>query len=85
MYLKEEPEIDSIFIYNDQMAIGVLRALFGLGIKVPDDVAVVGHDDIETAKYYTPAHSTIKVPSMFVVISCQRVVRSRSQVLVSNP
>jgi len=61
-WLKERPGIDCIFIYNDQMAFGVLRALFDLGIKVPDDITIAGHDDIEIAKYYIPALSTIKIP-----------------------
>ncbi len=61
-WFQDKPRIDFLFVYNDQMALGVLRALNELGVKVPDDVSVLGHDDIEAARYYTPAISTIRIP-----------------------
>ncbi len=53
--------VDSIFVYNDQMAFGVVRALYERGLKVPTDISVLGHDDIEEAKHFVPAISTIRV------------------------
>ena len=41
---------------------GVLRAFHDIGINVPDDIAVIGHDDVESAQYFTPSLSTIRVP-----------------------
>lgn len=61
-WFRENPRIDFLFVYNDQMALGVLRALHDLGVKVPDDVSVLGHDDIEAARHYTPSISTVRVP-----------------------
>jgi LacI family transcriptional regulator len=61
-WFRENPRIDFLFVYNDQMAMGVLHALHDLGVKVPDDVSVLGHDDIEAARHYTPSISTIRVP-----------------------
>jgi LacI family transcriptional regulator len=60
-WMKERPDIDSIFVYNDQLAFGVLRAFYDIGIKVPDDIAVVGHDDVESAQYFAPSLTTIRV------------------------
>lgn len=51
----------AIFVASDPMAIGVIRALSEDGKRVPEDVAVVGFDDIEMAAYVTPALTTIRV------------------------
>lgn len=50
---------DAVFAYNDLIAIGVLRAAVELGVRVPDDVAVVGFDDIEEGRYSIPTLTTI--------------------------
>jgi DNA-binding LacI/PurR family transcriptional regulator len=50
---------DAVFAYNDLIAIGVLRAAVELGLKVPDDIAVVGFDDIEEGRYSNPTLTTI--------------------------
>jgi LacI family transcriptional regulator len=53
---------EAIFAANDEMAIGVIRAFQERGILVPDDVAVVGFDDIRLAEYVSPALTTIRQP-----------------------
>ncbi|KPL83436.1 LacI family transcriptional regulator [Thermanaerothrix daxensis] len=50
----------AIFACNDMMAIGALRALAELGRRVPEEVAVVGFDDIELASYTTPPLTTVR-------------------------
>jgi len=50
---------DAVFAYNDLIAIGVLRAAIELGLTVPDDIAVVGFDDIEEGRYSNPTLTTI--------------------------
>ncbi len=60
--LKKKRDIDALFVYNDYMAIGVLRALHDLKIKVPDSISVIGHDDIDEASMLVPALSTVRVP-----------------------
>ena len=50
----------SIFACNDESAIGVLQALIDEGIKVPEEVNVVGCDDIEIANLYRPSLTTIR-------------------------
>jgi len=51
---------DAVFAISDSIAIRVIRWLHGRGIKVPDDVAVVGYDDIQLASYVTPSLTTIR-------------------------
>jgi DNA-binding LacI/PurR family transcriptional regulator len=51
-----------VFAANDLMAIGALRTLREAGRRVPEDVAVVGFDDIEAALYTTPALTTVRGP-----------------------
>ncbi len=61
-WMEEKPDIDAIFVSNDQLAFGVLRALHDAGVKVPADIAVLGHDDVENAQYFAPSLSTVRVP-----------------------
>lgn len=60
--LEDDPELDAVFAANDLMAIGALRTLRQAGRRVPDDVAVIGFDDIEAALYTAPALTTIRSP-----------------------
>ncbi|MER8009758.1 LacI family DNA-binding transcriptional regulator [Streptomyces sp. NPDC094149] len=55
-------EFDSVFAHNDPSAAGVLAALHEAGLWVPQDVAVVGFDDLEMASYTYPALTTIRQP-----------------------
>lgn len=50
---------DAIFCYNDLLALGALRTLNRAGVRVPDDIAVVGIDDIEEGQYSVPTLTTI--------------------------
>ncbi len=50
---------DAVFCFNDLLALGAVRQLLTRGYRVPDDVAVIGFDDIEECKYVTPTLSTI--------------------------
>lgn len=60
--LAERAMPDAIVCANDQMAIGVLRALAARGVQVPDDVAVVGFDDIFPASLCDPPLTTVHQP-----------------------
>ncbi|MDP2006658.1 MAG: LacI family DNA-binding transcriptional regulator [Rubrivivax sp.] len=57
-----KPRPDAVFAANDMMAVGCMAALHEAGLRVPDDVAVAGFDDIPIARYVTPALTTIRVP-----------------------
>jgi DNA-binding LacI/PurR family transcriptional regulator len=52
--------VTAVFVANDQMALGVLRALHEAGRRVPEEVSVVGFDDIPEAAYLTPPLTTIR-------------------------
>jgi DNA-binding LacI/PurR family transcriptional regulator len=52
--------VDAVFAGNDQMALGVLHAFADEGLRVPDDIAVVGFDDIPEAAHFTPPLTTVR-------------------------
>jgi DNA-binding LacI/PurR family transcriptional regulator len=58
--LARNPEVTAVFVGNDDMAIGVMRALRVAGRDVPDDVSVVGLDDIPSAAYQSPPLTTVR-------------------------
>jgi LacI family transcriptional regulator len=57
--LRAHPDIDGLIGYNDMYAIGAMRALSILGRRVPDDVAVMGIDDIPLARLVSPSLTTL--------------------------
>jgi len=50
----------AVFAQNDQMAIGVIRAAHEHGLRVPDDLSVIGIDDMPLASFFTPALTTLR-------------------------
>ena len=56
------PRPTAIFAANDAMAIGCLAALRERGLRVPEDVSLVGFDDVPIARYLTPALTSVQVP-----------------------
>jgi len=58
--LNNKQEFDAIFATTDVIAIGAMRALQDMSIKVPDDVSVVGFDDMPLASHVTPALTTMR-------------------------
>ncbi|TDT51863.1 LacI family transcriptional regulator [Enterobacter sp. AG5470] len=58
--MNERPQ--AVFIGNDAMAVGAYQALYQAGLKIPEDMAIVGYDDIELARYMTPPLTTIHQP-----------------------
>lgn len=63
MFIKNNTGLpDAFFCANDEMALGCIRALGSFGIKVPEQVNVMGFDNIAMAQYYTPSLSTIDSP-----------------------
>ncbi|KQX11054.1 LacI family transcriptional regulator [Streptomyces sp. Root431] len=62
LVLARIPDVTAIFVASDEMAFGVIRALHEAGLRVPDDISVVGFDDIELAEYCSPSLTTIAQP-----------------------
>jgi LacI family transcriptional regulator len=58
--LSRYPEIDGLFACNDRMAVGALKTARQLGRHVPEDLAIIGYDDVQDAEYFYPALSTMR-------------------------
>lgn len=61
-YLLNETHIDAICCGNDLIAIGAIQGLKDKGIKVPEEVKIIGFDDISISKYLDPPLTTVKQP-----------------------
>lgn len=62
-FTKMDNRPDALFLYSDLVALGFMQSVNENGIKVPDDVAIVGFDDIEIAKYAAVPLTTIQQPA----------------------
>jgi DNA-binding LacI/PurR family transcriptional regulator len=56
-----DPSVTAVFAANDQMALGLLKALDDSGVAVPASVSVVGFDDVPESGYYLPALTTVRI------------------------
>lgn len=55
-------EVTAVFAANDYLAIGLMRAFWEAGLKIPQDVSVIGFDDLQVAEYLIPTLSTVRQP-----------------------
>jgi LacI family transcriptional regulator len=62
--LRDGQAPEAVFAHNDLMAIGALQAIREAGLRCPEDVAVVGYDDIIVAEHTRPPLSTVRVPAV---------------------
>ncbi|MGS2643630.1 substrate-binding domain-containing protein [Streptosporangium sp. LJ11] len=58
--LAATPGVTAVFVANDQMALGALRAFAELGVRVPEQISLVGFDDIPESEFFTPPLTTIR-------------------------
>lgn len=77
LLLKEHPEVDGLVCFDDQLAFGALRACAELGRRVPDDVAIVGCNDIPLASQVTPTLTTQRVSSFEMGVRAAQVLIER--------
>jgi DNA-binding LacI/PurR family transcriptional regulator len=75
-------EVTAIFVGNDQMALGLIRALVEAGVSVPGDVSVVGFDDIPESAYYLPPLTTLRQDFAEVGRRCIHLLLDR---IAGNP
>ncbi|HEX2999786.1 MAG TPA: LacI family DNA-binding transcriptional regulator [Armatimonadota bacterium] len=61
-YLNGRECPDGIFAANDSLAFGAIRALAEAGLRVPEDIAVIGYDDKDVSAFFRPALTTIRQP-----------------------
>ncbi|MGM0379349.1 MAG: LacI family DNA-binding transcriptional regulator, partial [Bacillota bacterium] len=59
--LLQNEKLSALFVASDSMAVGAMRAIKEKSLKIPDDISIIGFDDIPTAEYLTPTLSTVCV------------------------
>jgi DNA-binding LacI/PurR family transcriptional regulator len=52
-------QADAVFCFSDQLALGAMHAALAQGVRIPEDLAVVGFDDVEDGRYATPSLTTV--------------------------
>lgn len=72
------PEVTAIFACNDNVAIGVVNALQDMGLRVPDQVSVIGFDNIDLAKELKPALTTVHVDKVLMGVMAVRHLIDRA-------
>jgi DNA-binding LacI/PurR family transcriptional regulator len=77
--LQNELKFTAIVSFNDMAAIGAIRALRDANLRVPEDVSVIGFDDIQLAAYHTPRLTTIRQPLHDMGVSAARILVQRLQ------
>jgi len=60
--INRRADFTALFCYNDLSALGAMRALKDHGLRVPEDVSVVGFDDVQIAAFHNPSLTTIRQP-----------------------
>ncbi|HEV7203323.1 MAG TPA: LacI family DNA-binding transcriptional regulator [Jatrophihabitans sp.] len=85
MLLREHPELDAVFVASDLMALGALRTLAEHGRRVPEDVAVIGFDDVREAQLAAPALSTVRQPLDELGRTMTRVLLARTGAVDAGP
>ncbi|HWE85619.1 MAG TPA: LacI family DNA-binding transcriptional regulator [Terracidiphilus sp.] len=78
-------EFTAMVAYNDIAAIGAIRALINGGLRVPEDVSVVGFDDIQSAAFHNPSLTTIRQPLRQIGIVAARILLQRIRGQASFP
>jgi DNA-binding LacI/PurR family transcriptional regulator len=68
------PDLTAVFACNDAMALGVLQFLKDHNYKVPEDISLIGFDDVESDLFVNPTISTIKVPKIELGIEAMKLI-----------
>lgn len=77
--LAQRKKFTALVSFNDMSAIGAIRALRDAGLSVPDDVSIIGFDDIKFAAYYSPRLTTIRQPLREMGETAARILIKRVQ------
>jgi LacI family transcriptional regulator len=75
--LDRVPALTALFVASDMVAFGALRALREAGRRVPEDVSVVGFDDIPVARHFDPPLTTIRLPARALGAAAGRALLDR--------
>ncbi len=75
--LQRFPSVDGIYAWDDVMAMGAIKAAIELGYKIPQDIGIIGYDDIELAKFFNPALTTIRQ-------NIQQIGKTAAEILIEK-
>jgi LacI family transcriptional regulator len=74
--LEQYPEMDSIFVANDQMALGALPTLHSKGLRIPEDIGIAGFDNIPESAYFLPPLTTVQQDQYYVAqVAVQEIIK----------
>ena len=84
------PDVTAVFAGNDKMALGVINYLNHTGVRVPQDVSVIGFDDIPYAAFVNPTLSTVHLPLYDVgADACEQLIEvirgKREKIKTTHP
>lgn len=85
--LLERPERpDAVFCFSDLLAVGAMRTALASGVRIPDDLAVVGFDDVEEAQFHTPTLTSVRPNKRRIAdLVVQRLARQIDQGSAHRP
>ena len=70
------PDMDAIFVGNDQMALSVLQSAYRRGLRIPEELGVVGFDDIPESEFFSPPLTTIQQDQLKVArIAVEEIIK----------
>ncbi len=78
-FLKRTPQVTALFAVADMLAVGVLRAVYELGVNVPHDLSLIGFDDIPRAPHLIPRLTTIGQPIEGIAQTAARLLLGQIQ------
>ncbi len=81
----QKPDFTALFAFNDVSAIGAMRAFLDAGLKVPEDISVVGFDDILSAAFQNPSLTTVRQPLRRMGETAGRILLERLMGKNSHP
>ena len=85
-WLKQKTIIDAVFsCAGDDCALGMLRAAQEHGVRIPADIAILGYDDMDTARLANPPLSTVRQPLQEMAETAYRLASNSGRDLVSHP
>ena len=74
--LEQKHAFTAVFIASDNVAMGAMSALREIGLSIPEDISLVGFDDVPLASFATPALTTVRIPARQIALySCHLLVR----------
>jgi DNA-binding LacI/PurR family transcriptional regulator len=76
-YLDSNPLPEALFCFTDSLAIGALNALWKKGVRVPDEIAVAGFDDVMDGRYAVPSLTTVSFDKRTIATEALRLLTER--------